>query len=141
MFNKQEDKKSVAEMVSSSNVISKETFITGDIKAQGNIRIEGKVEGTLASQNKIVIGNSALVIGNVRAEEAEVSGRIEGEVHCSGVLFLKKTAIINGDIYTQKLVVENGAAFNGKCQMGEATAKPLNGKVKHDTTEKELISK
>lgn len=140
MFNKQEDKKSVAEMVSSSNVISKETLIKGDIKAQGNIRIEGKVEGTLDSQNKIVIGDSALVIGNVRAEEAEVSGRIEGEIHCTGVLFLKKTAVIEGNIYTQKLVVENGAIFNGKCQMGEALAKPLNGKVKREATEKELIS-
>lgn len=128
-------------MVSSSNVISKETFIKGDIKAQGNIRIEGKVEGTLDSQNKIVIGDSALVTGNVRAEEVEVSGRIEGEIHCSGVLFLKKTAIIDGDIYTQKLVVENGAVFNGKCQMGEAVIKPLNGKSKREATEKEFITR
>lgn len=140
MFTKQEDKKSVAEMVSSSNVISKETFIKGDIKAQGNIRIEGKVEGTLYSQSKIVIGDSASVIGNVRAEDAEISGRIEGEIHCAGVLFLKNTAIIEGNIYTQKLVVENGAMFNGKCQMGKPVAKPLNGKGIRDVTEKELIS-
>ncbi|MFD2034148.1 polymer-forming cytoskeletal protein [Belliella marina] len=140
MFNKQEDKKSVAEMVNSSNVISKETWIKGDIKAQGNIRVEGKVEGTLDSKNKIVIGESALVIGNLKAEEAEISGKIEGEIHCFGVLYLKKTALINGNIYTQKLVVENGATFNGKCEMGEITPKAVNGKGKLEESEKELVT-
>ncbi|MFN3801850.1 polymer-forming cytoskeletal protein [Belliella pelovolcani] len=138
MFKKQDDK-SVVEMVNSSNVISKETVIKGDIRAQGNIRIEGRVEGIVDSKNKIVIGDSALLIGNLKAVEAEISGKIEGEVHCSGVLFLKKSAIVNGDIFTQKLVVENGATFNGRCQMGEQT-KALNGKAKSATPEKEIIA-
>ncbi|SNS08724.1 protein CcmA, bactofilin family [Belliella buryatensis] len=138
MFKKQDDK-SVVEMVNSSNVISKETVIKGDIKAQGNIRIEGKVEGIVDSKNKIVIGDSALLVGNLLAVEAEISGKIEGEVHCSGVLFLKKSAIIDGDIYTQKLVVESGATFNGRCQMGEQT-KGLNGKAKSAASEKEVIA-
>lgn len=138
MFNKQEEKKSVAEMVNSSNVISKETFIKGDIKAQGNIRIEGKIEGTLDSKNKIVIGDSAVVTGNVRAEEAEVAGRIEGQIYCAGVLFLKKTAVIDGDIFTQKLVVENGAVFNGKCQMGDVAVTSFNVKPKREAAEKKI---
>lgn len=138
MFKKQDDK-SVVEMVNSSNVISKETVIKGDIRAQGNIRIEGRVEGIVDSKNKIVIGDSALLIGNLKAVEAEISGKIEGEVHCSGVLFLKKSAVVNGDIFTQKLVVENGATFNGRCQMGEQS-KTLNGKAKSATPEKEIIA-
>ncbi|MCH7409547.1 polymer-forming cytoskeletal protein [Belliella sp. DSM 111904] len=128
MFKKQDDK-SVVEMVNSSNVISKETVIKGDIKAQGNIRVEGKVEGILDSRNKIVIGESALVIGNVLSVEAEIAGIVRGEIHCKGILYLKKTAQINGDIYTQKLVIENGASFNGKCQMGEIT-QPSNQNLK-----------
>ncbi|MCH7413988.1 polymer-forming cytoskeletal protein [Belliella sp. R4-6] len=140
MFKKQEDKKSVAEMVSSSNVISKETSITGDIKAQGNIRVEGRVDGSLDSKNKIVIGESALVIGKVKAEEVEVSGKVEGDVYCLGTLFLKKTALIDGDIFTQKLVVEAGAKFNGKCQMGEFPSNEVNGKAKLEESKKELIT-
>ncbi len=138
MFKKQDDKSTV-DMVNSSNVISKETVIKGDIKAQGNIRIEGKVDGTVDSKNKIVIGDSALLIGNLRAVEAEVSGKVQGEVHCSEILYLKKSAVIEGDIYTKKLVVESGATFNGKCQMGEKFSS-LNGKAKGATSEKEVIA-
>jgi cytoskeletal protein CcmA (bactofilin family) len=118
MFNnKTEEKKSVADMVSSTNVISRETKITGDISAAGNIRIEGQLEGLVESKTKIVVGDSALVKGNITAPEAEISGKIDGEVFCSGTLYLTKTAIITGNITTQKLIVENGAVFNGKCQM------------------------
>ena len=96
MFNnKTEEKKSVADMVSSTNVISKETKITGDISASGNIRIEGQLEGLVESKTKIVVGDSALIKGNITAPEAEISGKIDGEVFCSGTLYLTKTAIIN----------------------------------------------
>lgn len=104
-------------MVSSTNVISRETKITGDISAAGNIRIEGQLEGLVESKTKIVVGDSALIKGNITAPEAEISGKIDGEVFISGTLYLTKTAIINGNITAQKLIVENGAVFNGKCQM------------------------
>jgi len=118
---KNEEKKAVTEMVNSSNVIAKETKIVGEIVAQGNIRIEGTVEGTLRSEKKVVIGDSAKVIGNINAVDIEISGYIEGQVKCTETLYLKKTAVIKGDMYTKKLVVENGASFNGKCQMTEDT--------------------
>lgn len=118
MMFKKEDKMSVVDMVNSSNVIAKESRITGDIEAQGNIRIEGIVQGSVKSQSKVVIGDSAIIYGNLVAAEAEVSGKVDGEVTCGELLHLKKTAFITGDISTQKLVVENGAVFNGKCTMG-----------------------
>lgn len=109
---------SVMDMVNSSNVIAKETKITGDIEAQGNIRVEGIVQGCVTSQSKVVIGESAIIYGNLSAAEAEISGQVEGDVNCGELLHLKKSAIILGDITTKKLVVENGAVFNGKCKMG-----------------------
>jgi cytoskeletal protein CcmA (bactofilin family) len=117
MFSKPEEKKSVVDMVNSSNVISNETHITGDITAQGNIRIEGTVEGMVKSKTKVVIGESAVIQGNISSAEAEIAGKVDGEVICTDLLFLKRSAVVNGNITTQKLVVENGAVFNGKCQM------------------------
>jgi cytoskeletal protein CcmA (bactofilin family) len=117
MFTKPEEKRSVVDMVNSSNVISKETRIKGNIDAQGNIRIEGTVEGFVTSKSKIVIGDSALIKGNISSVEAEISGKVNGEVVCSEILYLKKTAYISGNIITKKLVVENGAVFDGQCQM------------------------
>lgn len=117
MPDKKEVKKSTTEMVISSNLISKETVIVGDVITNGNIRVEGKVEGILKSNNKIAIGDAAHVIGDIYALEAEISGHIDGEIHCSEALYLKKTAFINGDIFAKKLIIENGALFNGKCNM------------------------
>ena len=105
-------------MVNSSNVIAKETKIKGDIEAKGNIRIEGTIEGAVISKSKTVIGESAFIKGNLFSVEAEISGKIEGQVNCTEILYLKKSAWVSGDIITKKLVVENGATFNGKCQMG-----------------------
>lgn len=121
MFNKREkieDKRAVANLqTDTNNVISKETKITGDIKVLGNIRIEGYVEGTVYSKGRVVVGEVSVVKGDISSVEAEISGKVQGEVTCSEILFLKKTAVIFGDITTQKLVVENGAIFNGKCHM------------------------
>ena len=127
-----EDKKSTTDFVTSSNLVALETIIIGDISTQGNIRVEGKVDGSLISQNKIVIGDSAHVTGNIQGLEAEVSGHIDGEIRCKGTLYLKKTAYINGDISAAKLIIENGAVFNGKCNMsgsedGTATHFDNNG--------------
>ncbi len=117
MANKNEEKKSTTDIVASSNLVALETTIFGDINTKGNIRIEGKVEGLLRSQNKIVVGDSAYVKGDVHALEVEVSGHIDGGVHCDGTLYLKRSAYINGDIFAGKLIIENGAVFNGKCNM------------------------
>lgn len=124
-------KKSTIDLVASSNLVALETMIIGDINTQGNIRIEGKVEGSLISKSKIVIGDSAYVTGNIHALEAEVSGRIDGEIHCKGTLFLKKTAYVQGNILAAKLIIENGAVFNGKCNMSGAVD-PLNPHINNN---------
>lgn len=141
MFSKTEEKKSVAEMVNSSNVIAKETSIKGDIVTIGNIRIEGKVDGTLSSKTKIVIGESALLIGNIDTKEAEIAGRVEGEVRCSEVLFLKKTAVIEGNIHAKKLVIENGAVFNGQCRMTDHVEEKNESKTIRHQDEKATSEK
>lgn len=117
MSENSEDRRSTTDLVASSNLVALETIILGDITTQGNIRIEGKVDGGLKTRNKLVIGDSAHVTGNIEALEAEVSGHIDGEIRCRGTLYMKKTAYINGDIYASKLIIENGAVFNGKCNM------------------------
>ena len=102
MPDNREDKRSTTDFVTSSNLVALETIILGDIATEGNIRIEGKVDGSLISQNKIVIGDSAHVTGNIQGLEAEVSGHIDGEIRCKGTLYLKKTAYINGNARPRK---------------------------------------
>ena len=112
------DKKELEEISNASNHLGKGTVISGNIESYGNIRIEGQITGDLVTKSKVVLGDSAKVLGNVLAQNAEVSGEVKGVIEVSDLLILKPTAIINGDIITNKLVVENGAQFNGACKMG-----------------------
>ncbi|MFY0591463.1 bactofilin family protein [Roseivirga sp.] len=117
MFSK-EEKKSTNELSQISNVIGRATVLEGSIESAGNIRIEGKVHGNAKAKAKFVMGNEAYVHGNVVARSGEVAGKVNGNIEISELLILKPTAIINGDILTNQLVVEPGATFNGGCKMG-----------------------
>ena len=117
MFSK-EEKKSHEDLSNTSNIIGKETVLEGSIESIGNIRVEGKVYGDTKAKAKFVMGDEAYVDGNVVARNAEVAGQIKGNIEISELLILKPSAVINGDILTNKLVVEPGATFNGGCKMG-----------------------
>jgi cytoskeletal protein CcmA (bactofilin family) len=112
----------------SMNVIGKGTTITGDIETSNDIRIDGKLDGNLYCKAKVIIGNSAVLEGNISAINAEISGEIVGKVEVSELLNLKSTSTIHGDINTGKLVIEAGAKFNGSCKMGAVSKEiSLNG--------------
>ena len=83
MASNKDEKIKTTEMVSSSNLVAAGTIIVGNIATPGNIRVEGNVEGSLESKNKIIIGESAQVTGNVSAKEVEISGHVKGEIRCS----------------------------------------------------------
>lgn len=117
MFNK-EEKKVADEISNSSNIIGKGTILEGSIETYGNIRVEGKVVGDVKTKSKVALGQSSRVEGNILAQNAEVAGEVKGKVEVSDQLLLKPTAVIHGDIITNKLIVESGATFNGGCKMG-----------------------
>ncbi|WP_369824145.1 polymer-forming cytoskeletal protein [Reichenbachiella sp. 5M10] len=110
--------KEVEELSNSSNIIGKGTVLTGDIETFGNIRIEGKIVGNMKTKSKAACGHSSHIEGNILAQNAEIAGTVTGKLEVSELLILKPSAVINGDIITNKLIVESGATFNGGCKMG-----------------------
>ena len=100
------------------NHINSDTVIEGSIKAKGNLRIDGKLTGTLECQGRVVIGASGSVDGEIRCENAEIEGSINANIIVSELLSLKATAKVQGDIVTKKLAIEPGASFSGSCSMG-----------------------
>lgn len=118
MLNSKKDHKEAQEISTSTNNIGKGTIVEGTIETFGNIRIEGKVIGDIKTKSKVVLGHSAYVEGNVLAQNADVEGELKGNIEISDILTLKASSVINGDIKTNKLIVESGAAFNGGCKMG-----------------------
>jgi cytoskeletal protein CcmA (bactofilin family) len=111
------------------NLFADGTVIKGDIKTNNDIRIDGVVEGLVYSDAKVVVGVTGKVLGDIMCQSADISGRVSGVIAVKELLFLKSTALVDGDISTTKLVVEAGAKFNGNCSMGtkpttNATAAP-----------------
>ena len=117
MFNK-EEKKVAEEISNSSNIIGKGTMVEGNLETYGNIRVEGQVIGNIKTKSKVALGQSSRVEGNILAQNAVVAGEVSGTVEVTELLLLKSTAVISGDIITNKLIVESGATFNGGCKMG-----------------------
>lgn len=99
------------------------TVIHGEIKSTNDIRVDGTVVGTVQSNSKIAIGKTGKIEGEVYCGSADIEGKIVGRLEVKDVLILKKTAIIEGDIISNKLVVEEGAKFNGTCSMGSKEMK------------------
>ncbi len=114
------------------NLISNGTDITGDVKSNGDIRIEGTLTGSLNIKGKVVIGPTGKVNGEVICKNSEVSGFIEGKIIVSQLLNLKSSSTILGDIDTAKLSIEPGAKFTGNCKMTDneenGTTKSFKGK-------------
>jgi len=102
----------------SVNSIGKGSVLEGSINAPGDIRIDGVLKGKLTVKGRFVLGQSGTVEGEVECGSAVISGELKANIKSSQVLILKETAKLYGDIQTEKLSIEPGAMFSGKCAMG-----------------------
>ena len=102
----------------SVNLIGTGTVITGDVKSNGDIRIDGTLIGSIISKGKVVVGPTGNIEGEVTCQNADISGTLKVKINVAEVLLLKPTAKLNGDILTNKLAIESGASFSGTCSMG-----------------------
>ncbi len=134
MFKNKAKIKAEEEITSSSTFVGQGTLMEGGIQTMGNIRIEGKVIGTIQSKSKVVMGQSSLVEGSIHSSNAEIAGEIKGNLEITGCLVLKPTAVIHGDIFTNEFLVEPGATFNGACNMNQVT-KEVQLTIGEDMTE------
>jgi cytoskeletal protein CcmA (bactofilin family) len=127
------------------NQLGQGTVINGEINSDADIRIDGTVRGNVISKGKIVLGATGLIEGDIRSENAYLEGRVNGKVEVADLLILSKTSFINGDIMIKKLVVEEGAKFNGKCTMGVQVSRQQtdsnSASVSSDTNNVRPISK
>lgn len=125
MFNKQGQEEGFGEF---ETVIGPSVKVKGDFNCQGNIIVEGTVDGNLKTNGSLEVGNKAKITAQVEAKEAKIGGEITGNVKIKGFLEITNTAKIYGDIEASVLSIERGAVFNGKCAMaaGDADAGKIN---------------
>lgn len=139
MFNQSKKGESKSLMPTSNiNLIGSGTSIHGDIECEGDIRIDGRVNGIVSTKAKIVVGPEGEITGDLVCQSADILGKVTGIIKVEDLLFLKGNATIKGDIYTAHFEMEPTVKFNGRCYMDPADAPPPSS---HSTTEKHSDSK
>jgi cytoskeletal protein CcmA (bactofilin family) len=111
------------EQAQASNRILIGTEITGDITSNGDLRIDGKLNGSVTMEGKLVIGEKGEVDGDINCTNATIAGTLKGRINVKELMTMLKSARVEGDLITGKLSVEPGAEFTGTCSMGAVVRK------------------
>jgi cytoskeletal protein CcmA (bactofilin family) len=104
------------------------TTIEGKVKTDGSMRIDGKVVGDVTAKANVTIGGTGMVEGTVSAANIALAGRVQGTLVATEKLVLENNSVMRGDIRASKLVVDEGAVFDGQCAMSSpAPGAPARG--------------
>ena len=105
------------------SILGNDLIITGDIKTDGDIQIDGRLDGNIKA-GKVTIGESGAVNGKITAAAVHVRGKITGKVNAISV-DLAETANVQADLVQDQLMIANGAFFDGKCTRKSAAPTPI----------------
>ena len=89
------------------------------LKGKGEIRIEGSFSGAIDIEGNVVLGETGIIIGEMRATSAQIAGKYEGDLHIMNTLSLLPTAKLFGKIESEKLNIDEGAIIKGTCNVGK----------------------
>jgi len=101
-------------------IIGPEASLRGSYNSKHSIRVDGEIYGNLTSEDGIVVGEKGMVRGNLVAKSILIGGKVKGNVTASQRLEIQSTAQVEGDLSSPVLLMEEGAVFEGNCQMEEA---------------------
>jgi cytoskeletal protein CcmA (bactofilin family) len=104
------------------SLISANTFVEGKLTTEGSVRIDGKLVGDIIAKANVAIGLTGTVEGSVAGNNIALAGRVKGHVTAVEKLILESKSIMRGDIRALKLVVDEGATFDGHCGMSKPEA-------------------
>lgn len=103
------------------SVIGPTLVFKGELSADEDLVIEGHIEGTIAHHKKhLTVGKQGRVKADIHASSVIVLGQLVGDIHSEGTVSLAKGADVVGNIFCGRIVMEDGARFRGRIDMGEA---------------------
>jgi len=108
----------------SLSIIAKGTCLTGDVDADGVVKVEGKVVGNIRAARQVLIGKEGHVEGDSQSLEVSVGGHIQGSIQAEERVELQASCTVVGDIATRRVLVEEGSQLDGSLRMAEI-AEPM----------------
>lgn len=144
MFNQKSKSETYSETAApgtgAATIIAAGTTLKGDITSNGDIRIDGTLQGNIQCQAKVVIGSNGAVDGDITGQQADIMGKVTGTIKVKELLQLKGGSHVNGNLYAGKLQIEPSANFNGQCHMNTPSPELVQQVVSGKKAEKALAS-
>ena len=102
-------------------MLGRSCIVRGDLTADGAIRVDGTVEGSVTSKGAVVVGESGVVRGGVTGSDIVIAGTVQGDIVCPGHLEILAKGRVDGDIEAKSMRIETGGVFCGTSRMGTRT--------------------
>jgi cytoskeletal protein CcmA (bactofilin family) len=100
-----------------NTILGKGAYFEGVITVEHSLRVDGKVKGDVKTSDTLVVGKEGEIEGNVKAKNLVVGGKLNGIIDADGKTVLESRSEFHGEMKTRKLVIDEGATFDGKCSM------------------------
>jgi cytoskeletal protein CcmA (bactofilin family) len=101
-----------------NTIIGKGSAFEGRLSVQSTLRVDGRVKGTIKTSDSLVVGKEGDIDGDVAVRNAILGGKLKGKLDASGKVVLESNSVFSGELKTTKLVIDEGAVFEGTCAMG-----------------------
>ena len=113
--------------------ISSGSVVKGEINSPNDIRVDGSFEGKIISKGRVVVGENAIISGDIICENVDLWGKMTGNLFVRDTLALKEGCSVKGNLNIKRLIVELGARFDGNCKMlDDVDYDKLSGKIVED---------
>jgi cytoskeletal protein CcmA (bactofilin family) len=110
---------------SKQSLLGKTLVIKGRVRASEEMVVEGKIDGHITSNSRVVIGKSGMIKADIEASEIVIQGRVDGNVKATAKVEIFPEGILNGNIISQRVVLAEGAVFKGNIDMSLKEEKKL----------------
>jgi cytoskeletal protein CcmA (bactofilin family) len=111
------------EPVDCATVIGQDVVIKGEITVEKGLRVDGQIEGAVTTKGKVHVGKTGLLSAEVNGGSVTVEGKVKGNITATDRVTLEATSNVSGDLTANKLVVNEGASFSGRVNVGPDVVK------------------
>ena len=105
-----------------NSIIGEGSEFKGEFKIKGLLRIDGKFQGTIETEGKVLIGQAGEALTDIKARLVVIGGTVRGNIFATERVVFLSTGRITGNIITPSLIMEDGVAFEGNCTINKRPA-------------------